>query len=176
MFWTIDNSSRQIDRAEACCLCPFFLLDLPFSLILDTLALPYDYYKATQSGRTRTGHPADIVRMYGVSSPWWLTIRQNGSGRLGYGSSGTVSGKFTNKTFDVASLASELTIGSTTNQPTVDSFYVRVGRPDGDTIASFWTTNIVFVTALLSRANDGLEDSSMNAGVKSMWDKARPSN
>ena len=36
-------------------LWPYWLIDLPFSLAVDTICLPYDVYKVTIGGKDRSG-------------------------------------------------------------------------------------------------------------------------
>jgi hypothetical protein len=115
-----------------------------------------------------------FIRLHSSHSAWWLTVRPNGSGLIGYGSSGTDSGNFTNNTFDVRVLDAMLRVGATTNQQARESFSILVTKPNGDTIVSLWTTNTDLAVSLMCRAHDGLADSRMNDRIRTLWDGHKP--
>ena len=55
LIWLATHGPWNEGRHWALFFLPFVLIDVPFSLVLDTLLLPYDSFMVTFGGRTRYG-------------------------------------------------------------------------------------------------------------------------
>jgi len=110
-----------------------------------------------------------------IESPysWAITILSDGSGHIGYGSSGTDRVSFPKGTFDFASAYKELIGISGENVSSAKSICFFLHRKGDESTSAIQTTNIDFFMKFFEKARKG-SSGFEETRLPSIWEKHSP--
>ena len=106
---------------------------------------------------------------------WWLEIRPDGSGRIGYGASPQHSAKIKPSTFDLPSTRRELETGLLPTKPT-NAICVAVSFPEPEqtSVTSRYSIATGYIGSLFEIARDSINTNYVSKDFTEIWIQKKP--